>query len=325
MRRFCWAAAAAVLALSFGGGIGVGDDKEEAAKKELKALEGDWQLTRQEERGSLTPRPVVARLRIVIEGDQMSWYIGNPAPNQTADLKVDPTKNPRTIDAEITRGSAKDKKMLGIYRLGKDSLEICWGEPGSGKRPTKFTSRPGVGSGNVLCRYQREKDQKDEAGGKKDRKEPAPKDERKKQAFDPRDIRTLQATLPDGWKDDGTILDVRRFLKDRLCVFAILYRGEAPRSAEALAELARKNPDLFPHREWIKTVGIGKLPDGCFIVGKGKAGGFEQDALGMVRTIDGKTVLFLGAPADEAGARKEMLAIARSAQFGEPAPKERGK
>jgi uncharacterized protein (TIGR03067 family) len=158
MRRFGWLAAVAVLALFFGARTGAGDDKDEAAMKELKALEGNWQLVRQEERGSLTPKIVVARLRIVIEGNQMSWYIGNPAPNQTADLKVDPTKDPKTIDAEITRGSAKDKIMPGIYKLTKDTLEICWGEPGNEKRPTKFTSRPSVGSGNVFTRYEREKD-----------------------------------------------------------------------------------------------------------------------------------------------------------------------
>jgi uncharacterized protein (TIGR03067 family) len=158
MMHFRWPAAMAALALFLGAGLGSGDDKEDAAKKELKALEGNWQLIRQEEWGSLTPKTVVARLRIVIEGNQMSWYIGNPAANQTADLSVDPTKNPRTIDAEITSNSAKDQKMLGIYRLQKNTLEICWGAAGSGKRPTKFTSRPGVGSGSVYTKYEREKD-----------------------------------------------------------------------------------------------------------------------------------------------------------------------
>ena len=158
MKLFRWPAAVAIAALLLGAGGAPGDDKEEAAKKALKALEGNWQLTRQEERGSLTPKPVVARLRIVIEGQQMSWYIGNPASNQDADLTIDPTKDPKTIDAEITKGSAKDKKMLGIYKLDKNTLEVCWGEPGSDKRPTKFTSRPGVGSGNVYAKYEREKD-----------------------------------------------------------------------------------------------------------------------------------------------------------------------
>jgi uncharacterized protein (TIGR03067 family) len=158
MKRFHWPAAVALAALLVGAGSGTGDDKKEAVKKELKALEGNWQLTRQEERGSLTPKPVVANLRIVIEGNQMSWYIGNPASNQDADLTIDPAKQPKTIDAEITKGSAKDKKMLGIYKLDKDTLEICWAAPGKDKRPTKFTSRAGVGSGNVYAKYQREKD-----------------------------------------------------------------------------------------------------------------------------------------------------------------------
>lgn len=158
MKCFLGPSAVAVAVLLLGAGTGIGDDRDEAAKKELKALEGNWQLTRQEGRGSLTPKIVVSRLRIVIEDGQMSWYIGNPAANQTADLKVDPKANPKTIDAEITSGSAKDKKMLGIYKLDKNTLEICWGEPGSPKRPTKFTSRPGVGSGNELDTYQREKD-----------------------------------------------------------------------------------------------------------------------------------------------------------------------
>lgn len=159
MERLHWSLAFSIVALFFTAALGAGDDQEGAAEKELKALEGNWQLTRQEERGSLTPKIVVSRLRIVIEGDEMSWYIGNPAANQTADLKVDPTTSPKSIDAEITSGSAKDKIMLGIYKLEKNTLEICWSEPGSEKRPKKFTSRPSVGSGNSLTKYEREKEE----------------------------------------------------------------------------------------------------------------------------------------------------------------------
>jgi hypothetical protein len=148
---------------------------------------------------------------------------------------------------------------------------------------------------------------------------PAKGDDKKNDKFDPGEIRKLQAALPDGWKDDGAILDVRQFFRDtqpKLWVFAALYNGEAPKSAEALADLAKKNPDLFPNREWVKTTGIGKLPDGFFLVGQGKAAGFEDDAIGAVRTIDGKTVLFLCLPAAEAADRKEMLSVVRSAKFG---------
>jgi uncharacterized protein (TIGR03067 family) len=134
------------------------DDSKVDPKAELKKLEGNWQVSRQEDFGNLVPKPIIANLRIVIEGDSIAWYIGNPAANQTADFTIDPTKEPKTIDAEITKGSAIGKKMLGIYKLDKDTLEICWGVPGSDKRPTKFTTRPGVGAGNSYATYKREKD-----------------------------------------------------------------------------------------------------------------------------------------------------------------------
>jgi hypothetical protein len=144
-------------------------------------------------------------------------------------------------------------------------------------------------------------------------------DDKKQGKFDPSKVKTLQATLPEGWKDDGTVLDVRTFYKDgkeKLYVFVALMRDEAPKSAEDLAKLAKTDPTLFPSRQWVKTSGIGKLTDGFFLVGEGKALGFEQDALGVVRTIDGKTVLFTCVPAGDAAARKEMLGVVKTVKFG---------
>lgn len=149
MRTSYIAPALAALAL-------VAGDKCDDPKAALKQPEGNWQVTRQEERGNLSPKPIIANLRIVIE--EIAWYIGNPASNQTADFKVDAIKDPKTIDAEITKGSLIGKKMLGIYKVDKDTLEICWGEAGSEKRPTKFTTRPGVGAGISYATYKREKE-----------------------------------------------------------------------------------------------------------------------------------------------------------------------
>jgi hypothetical protein len=68
-------------------------------------------------------------------------------------------------------------------------------------------------------------------------------------------------------------------------------------------------------------MGIGKLPDGgVFIVGKGKGTAQgetdEEDIVGAVRTIDGKTVLFLAVPTGDAATGKEQLGIIRSVSFG---------
>jgi hypothetical protein len=66
----------------------------------------------------------------------------------------------------------------------------------------------------------------------------------------------------------------------KLLVFAELYKDEAPKSAEALADLAKKDARFFPRRQWVSTKGVGKLPDGVFLVGVSKTAGAEVDAIG---------------------------------------------
>jgi uncharacterized protein (TIGR03067 family) len=314
MRNWGMLPSLAVVLILLGTGSAQGKDDEKSSAK----LDGKWYVARQEEFGRPVPEVVAKRLSMIIDGDKMEWYIGNPAPNFVATITIDEGK--KTIAAKITRGSFIGKTMLGIYKFEKDQLHMCWGEIGTDKRPEEFaTAKRGGGLYNYTV-YSRTKDQ--------DEKKPSARDPKSKpEAFDPGAVRKLQATLPDGWKDDGTILDVRRFYKDdkeKWYVFALLYKGDAPKSAEALAELAKRDPSLFPHRQWLQTTGIGKLSDGFFIVGKGQAGGFEDDLIGAVRTIDGKTVLFTCVPAGEAAARKEMLGVVRAARFGPEAPPDLG-
>src|SRR5262249_26049513 len=63
-------------------------------------LDGKWHVVRQEEHGNLVPAIVSKRLSMVIDGDKMEWYIGNPAPNFAATITIDEEK--KTIDAKIT-------------------------------------------------------------------------------------------------------------------------------------------------------------------------------------------------------------------------------
>jgi hypothetical protein len=133
-----------------------------------------------------------------------------------------------------------------------------------------------------------------------------------------KDIRKLQVKLPDKWKDDGTIFDERRFIKDRMILFCALSKEKVPEKPEDLAEMAKKNENLFPGRAWVKTTGIGKLKEGgVFVVGVCKVMGSEYNAIGAARTIDGVTVMFMASPADDAAARKEFLELIRSAHFAD--------
>ena len=73
-------------------------------------------------------------------------------------MTVDPSTTPRSIDVEITRGSNIGKKMLGIYEVRGDRLVICWGEPGSDKRPKKFATKLSVGAGALMTSYKKVKE-----------------------------------------------------------------------------------------------------------------------------------------------------------------------
>ena len=132
---------------------------DDSFKKELKALEGNWRCTRVELEGRVLAEAFVKGERCVIEEDKFQPYWGerNKGAGATI-LKIDGKANPKTIDIEYTSGSNRGKTQLGIYKLEKDKLEMAWGEPGSKKRPTKFTGKPGVGSAHEYRVFQREKD-----------------------------------------------------------------------------------------------------------------------------------------------------------------------
>jgi uncharacterized protein (TIGR03067 family) len=133
--------------------------QDDSLKKELKALEGNWQCTRVELAGRLLPEAIVKGERYVIEEDKLQTYWGGTGKGGTATiLKIDGKASPKTIDIEYTYGSNRGKIQLGIYKLEKDKIEVAWGEPGATKRPTKFTSKPGVGSAHEYRVFKREKD-----------------------------------------------------------------------------------------------------------------------------------------------------------------------
>src|ERR1700682_826156 len=60
-----------------------------------------------------------------------------------------------------------------------------------------------------------------------------------------KDIKKLQVKLGDKWKDDGVLFGERRFIKGSVIVFGAIHPGKLPASPEMLADMAKKNEDLF--------------------------------------------------------------------------------
>jgi len=119
------------------------DDKEkelvDAAKKELKALEGKWTAAKLSIDGNDVPPP---------EGDQKTaefkgrtFLIGGKELLRVANL--DPSTDPKLLDFKALADMGeirKDTTYEAIYKLDKDTLTIAiyFGE--GQKRPDKFES-----------------------------------------------------------------------------------------------------------------------------------------------------------------------------------------
>jgi len=65
--------------------------------------------------------------------------------------RIDPTRNPKTVDWRDTIGEDAGKTLLAIYDLQDDRLIFCAAYPGL-ERPTEFRTRPG----QVMRVFQRE-------------------------------------------------------------------------------------------------------------------------------------------------------------------------
>jgi uncharacterized protein (TIGR03067 family) len=122
-----------VLALVAGGALGGDGD---VVKKELKRLEGTWQLLKAVDEGKAAPEEEVKNGRMVFTGDKLTLKTSKG----TYDLRftLDPSKDPQHIT--IHSGKGEDEKVSqGIYKLEKDQLTICVTK-GRGPRPTTFAS-----------------------------------------------------------------------------------------------------------------------------------------------------------------------------------------
>jgi uncharacterized protein (TIGR03067 family) len=127
------------------------DAKDDDAKKELKKLEGNWQVISMEIDGQKMPEEDAKQYTVLIKGDKYTLKMQDNPINQGT-IKVDPTKKPKTIDITPTDGDNSGKTMLGIYEQDGDTQKTCYTQPDK-PRPTKFSSE----GGNTLIVYKKMK------------------------------------------------------------------------------------------------------------------------------------------------------------------------
>jgi uncharacterized protein (TIGR03067 family) len=129
------------------------DDPKDAAKKEMKKLQGTWVLIASEREGEKVPKDAIKeeKITLTIAGDKLSFSRTRKGEKKNFDNGsyeiVDAGAKPRMID--LTGFPKPDVKMLGIYELDGNTLKICVGES---KRPTDFASKPGSKTGVLVLR-----------------------------------------------------------------------------------------------------------------------------------------------------------------------------
>jgi len=115
---------------------------DEAIKKDIAQLQGEWTMTSGSADGQPMPDAMRKEMKRLCKGDEITVMMGTEV-FLKAKFTLDPTKKPKTIDYEMTEGYTKGKKQLGIYELNGDTFKACFSSPGV-ERPTELKAGAGL-------------------------------------------------------------------------------------------------------------------------------------------------------------------------------------
>jgi uncharacterized protein (TIGR03067 family) len=133
--------------------IAADEPSNDATKKDMARLQGDWAAVSMIRDGQNIPDDDVQSLFRTMKGDQYTVFLFKKVIGKGT-FKIDAGKKPKTIDSQAASGPAKGQPILGIYDFEGDTWKICYANPGK-DRPTDFTAKEG--SERTLAVWEREK------------------------------------------------------------------------------------------------------------------------------------------------------------------------
>jgi uncharacterized protein (TIGR03067 family) len=139
--------------MALAAGLVTGAEQTEAIKKDLAQIQGEWSMVSGSADGQPMPEAMCQQMKRNCQGDETTTTMAGRVYIK-AKITLDPSKNPKTIDYQMTDGFTKGQKQLGIYEVEGDTFKSCFGKPGA-ERPADFTSKPG--DGRTLSVWKREK------------------------------------------------------------------------------------------------------------------------------------------------------------------------
>jgi uncharacterized protein (TIGR03067 family) len=126
---------------------------QDAVKKDMALLEGEWSMVSGEVNGFSMPKETVESGKRVAKAGETTVSFGGQV-RFKARFRIAPARKPKAIDYAMTEGPTKGKTYLGIYRVDGDTVTFCFAAPGK-ERPTDFTA--GAGSERTLSVWRRNK------------------------------------------------------------------------------------------------------------------------------------------------------------------------
>lgn len=127
--------------------------KGDANKRDVDRLQGDWAAVSMFSDGIKLPDDDVQSLFRTVQGDQYTLFLFRKVIGKGT-LRIDATKQPKTVDFVSAGAASKPQLIHGIYELGADTWKVCYALP-SKERPKEFVSKKGTG--HTLAVWEREK------------------------------------------------------------------------------------------------------------------------------------------------------------------------
>jgi len=116
---------------------------DDPARDELKSHQGTWSVTSSIYDGQEAPAAIVGSIKRIVTGDHVVWERDRKRFAGTK-IELDPSREPKSIDAIPDGGPNRDERVLGIYKLEDDTLTICMASPGR-PRPKEWKAEKGSG------------------------------------------------------------------------------------------------------------------------------------------------------------------------------------
>jgi uncharacterized protein (TIGR03067 family) len=124
-----------------GGALQLCTGADDAAQKEIALLQGSWSMISGSADAQDMPPSMLKGMKRACVGDELTVTMSGQVFFK-AKIKVDPSKNPKTIDYEMTEGVTKGKRQLGIYEIDGDTFKSSFAKPDA-ERPADFKPAEG--------------------------------------------------------------------------------------------------------------------------------------------------------------------------------------